>query len=936
MSYRVPVLETFAWQKPVLDLVNTPPATPAKADRYIVGNSPSNDFSGHANEIAWHDGSAWQFDVPQEGWTMYNVALGEYIKFDGSTWFEQNVTSNIIHVDNNRTDSYTESGSSARPFKSIAGATNIATAGQLIQVNPGTYNEDVSLPDGCSIKGAGSAVTSINGNLMTGSTHLSVLGITIQNIFTVGTNVDNVCHIDDVETTKLAVNNGIVKSFGLIATNPSSLAFEMSNGEVNLFASYLYGRVYQSNGKFKANTLQVIGDTTSTLLSSVGGLVEVVNAHINNSSGDAINLDNAATLANPNILQQVWHTGNVVCNDAHTYVNSVFDISSPEEPTQNDPTGTNLHFDHASQLRIDNSQFSVQIPTDHDYTLQELLVWMDANMGGPGPLGTPTDGSYTDGLFEWTTDVAVNDAIDDVNEALSELAPPSPLSISGEDLNDSPSLSFYTGKLPTGLSGNWYQDGKSAGDTLNNIIMTNSVTLVNPRTHTDTGDYFGPGTEGLLKAYKDSSEVVNLDVGANFVEGATGPKDRPTPQPLEQWDFQGDADYTPVDAVATNGDNALEVTEDVKYNDFSLWFRMSVELSFNNLSEGYHDFQFNHVVRGSDRYTNLFKVFYNDDSSSLQWTTGQSPSLVEGTLNNANFISGVKYYGQNSTMDLTAQVENLFKKVYHPTRVASYSCDAHSGTEDLAPGTTPAVGDSFSISESITLNRSNYYDTDIRASVNAYNPCKSTLSAGTPIIGDGILFNSYGNVSTRLAEYFRDENHRLPSTFDFSTQPGSMVGNWDQTAQLNNGDALVYNQELRSAVGTDLSNKKPTQDNSVDFSSFTGDQVYFRAFYSSNSYSSATFSLPGFNVDSELGATGSGNVNIEVRLPGVDADWRDAGKAFGNGNGCQNTANSGGNTLAVTFGTDSTNASGGYIYVRITFRNTTSTIQSGFRITDWS
>lgn len=85
MSYRVPVLERFAWQDPVLAIMNSP-AQSTKGSRYVVGASPSGDFAGHANEIAWHDGSTWQFDAPSEGWRVYNKNVQDYFTFKNSAW----------------------------------------------------------------------------------------------------------------------------------------------------------------------------------------------------------------------------------------------------------------------------------------------------------------------------------------------------------------------------------------------------------------------------------------------------------------------------------------------------------------------------------------------------------------------------------------------------------------------------------------------------------------------------------------------------------------------------------------------------------------------------------------------------------------------------------------------------------------------------------
>lgn len=55
----------YDWFYPsALDILNTPPVSPANPSRYLVGISPTGAFAGHANEIADWDGAAWVFTSP--------------------------------------------------------------------------------------------------------------------------------------------------------------------------------------------------------------------------------------------------------------------------------------------------------------------------------------------------------------------------------------------------------------------------------------------------------------------------------------------------------------------------------------------------------------------------------------------------------------------------------------------------------------------------------------------------------------------------------------------------------------------------------------------------------------------------------------------------------------------------------------------------------
>jgi len=86
--YRVPVLETFAWQAPVISRAySAPPGGPDfKNDRYIVKVAGSGLWSGHDKEIAYYDGAAWQFTTPVEGFICWVKDENLNYQYDGSVW----------------------------------------------------------------------------------------------------------------------------------------------------------------------------------------------------------------------------------------------------------------------------------------------------------------------------------------------------------------------------------------------------------------------------------------------------------------------------------------------------------------------------------------------------------------------------------------------------------------------------------------------------------------------------------------------------------------------------------------------------------------------------------------------------------------------------------------------------------------------------------
>jgi len=93
-DYRLPDLSVFQWQQPVIDITNTPPVTPLRGARYIVGTNPDvGDWFLKAKNIAYCSnatGPVWLFDAPKTGMHVYNKADGKVYYYNNSNaWVEQ-------------------------------------------------------------------------------------------------------------------------------------------------------------------------------------------------------------------------------------------------------------------------------------------------------------------------------------------------------------------------------------------------------------------------------------------------------------------------------------------------------------------------------------------------------------------------------------------------------------------------------------------------------------------------------------------------------------------------------------------------------------------------------------------------------------------------------------------------------------------------------
>lgn len=592
--------------------------------------------------------------------------------------------------------------------------------------------------------------------------------------------------------------------------------------------------------------------------------------------------------------------------------------------------------------KVFNNGFDGATNDDESFYRYDLtdLAWVKDQLAA-FELGTPSDGSLSDGLLDFTTETPAVDAIDEINEVLKDVAPPDAESLAGKVLTDN--VSWVSGKFPTGLDNDYYQ-GEIGGTAVgaNNILVTKIIHQNNLRLQTpDTNKCFNKGDSGLLIVKHTDGEtaeadVATLDIVANFVEPAPGSPREPT-QTLTNWNETGDGDACTngeVDFSNTTAVGNLKILscggytgEDGLTPIFNMWQKMTAEINITTLQPGYNAFKLVHDLP-ADQESELYEVWYDNNTDALSFSV--SPTIVFNAYHGTNvkYISGVRYYTDGDTFDVAFTGANLFKNCYRTDVVARYRFEACNADINIGPNPTHHVDDTFAVAETVTINRSNYYDLDARLTAYLFHPWK-TLS-GVQTSSENRMVCTYGSVSTDTYEYFRDENHRL-LVEDYDTVPGNIIGQWTSANVLINGNALVYNQRVQYP-NVNLTGSLPVGPNYS--TGFTGDQVYCRAFYKNESNSGVGLTLNGINVNTDIGEVGSGNINVEVKLPG-NSHWLDAGKDYNivtfdpdvDGSGCKEVASTG-SFLSITFGGRYTVDSGNMIIVKITFRNTTSSITS--------
>lgn len=75
-----------AMQISALGYQNDPPGSPAEGDRYLVADTPTGAWVGHAQEVAYYSGG-WQFLQPMPGWRAYVVGDSEYAYDESSSGY---------------------------------------------------------------------------------------------------------------------------------------------------------------------------------------------------------------------------------------------------------------------------------------------------------------------------------------------------------------------------------------------------------------------------------------------------------------------------------------------------------------------------------------------------------------------------------------------------------------------------------------------------------------------------------------------------------------------------------------------------------------------------------------------------------------------------------------------------------------------------------
>ena len=529
-------------------------------------------------------------------------------------------------------------------------------------------------------------------------------------------------------------------------------------------------------------------------------------------------------------------------------------------------------------------------PTDGDYSDGKLPLTPDTTVANAidainvelkntttegDQIGTPTDGDYTDGFFDtWEPTTRVPDAFQEVSDSFLDLAPVKAGVLTGQDLVLSGTIQ-YNAKIPSGLSASW--DPLTPGDIISNLVVDNTYQLDTP----DSATRFRAGkdsdstTAGVLRHKEDDVITSTYDIGVN--------------------------------GIGTIGIITIDTLD--SYNTF--WLKANAHINFIQSTEGRKRHILSHTEADD---SNEIELYYDDVNTSPAFSIAMA--VVENSKV-SKYLSGIEAYGFGSTFDISyTAASGIFQKVYHPTTVGQVSGIGHSTSTDN-PGTTPAFADTLAISRTLSLDNANQASltpalTAVIQKPNGDN-ANSADNPSHPV-------NTYGTISAAKTDDFFDEARRI--VLDTGTSSGTATS-WTSSNILIDGNAQQRHNGVLQFP------------NSTDYPAFSGDQEYQR-FIAKAVSSIGALTLTGIAyTDIDPYGTGDLNILLELATEGIffdlgrsigDDNGTGSGNSKANSIGARNDGTSSGSTLAWSVGTYTTANNTNEYRLIIIFRNTNNMI----------
>ena len=531
------------------------------------------------------------------------------------------------------------------------------------------------------------------------------------------------------------------------------------------------------------------------------------------------------------------------------------------------------------------------------------------------------------------------------------LRPDDASSIDATSLNSS--LTFYTAKESAGNTSYEIGAGTQNDYTINNPTWPIQLTLQNPSTQLNKAD------QGVLELLINGVVIDSFDLESAFDESYRGTCTTPGQQgstydggnglPTYSSNYSGSGSYIKINSIQMYNN-----WPDYQIGNVELYIRQS------DLVHGYNYVQLRHSGISPVQTTLPFKFFYDSDTSSI--TVNSGPSISENNPS-LKYLSGVPYYGYNSTFNLDITVANLFANVYvdnpikisNPNNIINEKFIAYNDSSVSGVSDPPNISETMTVSGyTFALDIHNKIGLDEKFDITLIDPYGEYSGGQT----DSIRIYTYGPFSDKTHEYFHDEHYRITSDYDINTTPSdpAAAANWDSTQNILTGP-VGYNDGLQVGINTsgntgliypqgDYSTINPS--GGPDYSgSISGIRYYLRMFASSDRPNSNGILKISGPTRSDIE---NGIVKVELCVPVNGAfdttpqhgtQWLDLSKWYNmatftgaNGDGCRVSGGSG-DEYYFTLGYYSTAYSNNCLLVRVSFDETYTTVITELSIIDW-
>jgi hypothetical protein len=569
-------------------------------------------------------------------------------------------------------------------------------------------------------------------------------------------------------------------------------------------------------------------------------------------------------------------------------------------------------------------------------------------------LGTPTDGTYTDGALPLNPSGTISDAIDEINEYLlstSVIVLASHLGTTDGNTNGfliDPAFAIGRVASPTS-SGSPFYTGSWDDNSNRDITQASSIT------------------------WSTTDRITDLQGGtvtANYIDGAGATLHTELLAPDGSLSNQSStvSGYITITGLISKG----------TYKEGYLSINIPINTFFSSNS-GYLKIEITHTV-GSNVYQQDLEFF--KDAGNSPAIVSQSMALVSAPI---KYLSGIKFATISGVtypiINFDLSVSGVWADTYRsdpvlaqtsnfgiPNYTLTYNSAAVTKA-GISPPTAPfKYNEDFIYDENRTITAVGFTAPDEN---NSYPQVRFVVRDPFNTVNgvyfgpvNRILVNTYGDISTDNAEYFQDEDYRVKVTDSGITTLSSINGTgrgsdaWDSLESLivNTGlqvinGALIYPQE-------DFSATSPVTNPNYIPAYGTGNRVYLRRFkdLTGAAKSNGVLRIDGL-TESDRAA---GNILVDIKVVGthipgdalqgpgnegtgwlsLNTNYNSATFLGDDGDGCFTTVNSLSSPyFEFTLGGFSTAYAGNNaILIRLTFKDPDALSKriTGLEITDWS